>query len=64
MDRRVLWATIHGITKSRTQLKRLSTCSCMLSRIQNILFQRHRSAVVFRAALDIPVGSPLIALTL
>ena len=64
MDRGVLWATIHGVTKSRTQLKRLSTCSCMLSGMKNLLFQRHRSAAVFRAALDTPVGSPLMVLTL
>ena len=27
MDRGAWWATVHGITKSRTQLKRLSTCA-------------------------------------
>ena len=27
MDRGVLWATVHGVTKSQTRLKRLSTQS-------------------------------------
>ena len=28
MDRGAWWATVHGVTKSRTRLKRLSTCAC------------------------------------
>ena len=30
MDRRAWWATVHGVTKSRTQLKGLSTHSNVL----------------------------------
>ena len=26
MDREAWWATVHGVTKSQTQLKRFSTC--------------------------------------
>ena len=29
MDREAWWATVHGVTKSRTRLKRLSTHGCM-----------------------------------
>ena len=28
MDRGAWWATVHGVAKSRTQLKRLSTHAC------------------------------------
>ena len=28
MDRRAWWATVHGVMKSRTQLKQLSTQNC------------------------------------
>ena len=30
MDRGAWWAIVHGVTKSRTQLKQLSTCACIL----------------------------------
>ena len=38
MDRGVLQTTVHGVTKSWTRLKPLSTCSCI--DIQNIIYLR------------------------
>ena len=31
MDRGAWWATVHGVTKSRTQLKRLGTHTCTIN---------------------------------
>ena len=32
-DRRALWATVHGVMKSRTELKRLSTQNCTIKQL-------------------------------
>ena len=41
MGRRAWWATVHGVAKSWTQLKRLSTHACMMLRMVKYLLQDH-----------------------
>ena len=42
MDRGVLWATVHGVTKSQTWLKWLGMQSCTQNGMQSKFFQRHK----------------------
>jgi len=41
MDRGAWQATVHRVTKSQTQLKRLSTHACMMLRMVKYLLQDH-----------------------